>query len=185
MGGGCKVLKKGCRANAASCFLIAFFVWTLSGCGAIRPEERRELPVPLEITLVAEERVNLAAGGRPSPIVVRVFELSRDSRFLSADYFALMGQEGVPLDKEMLTSEEHILLPGEVKMIRKRAALETRFLGVVAGYRDLSSSVWRAVTPIPEPYLEGRVWTKTVSPTKHLFVVLDERGVTIREKTSE
>jgi len=154
----------------------------MSGCGATKLGERQELPVPLEITLAAEERVNLTTGGRPSPIVVKIFELSNNTQFLSADYFALMGQDGVPLGGDMLTSEEHILLPGEVRMIRKRAALKSRFLGVIAGYRDLSSSTWRAVTPIPEPYLEGRVWTKTVSPTKHLFVVLGERSITIHEK---
>jgi type VI secretion system protein VasD len=168
--------------------ISVFLALVLSGCGAVgslRLDERKELPVPLEITLAAEERVNLATGGRPSPIVVRLFELSHESQFLSADYFALMGQDGVPLGGEMLASEEHVLLPGEVKMVRKRAMPKTRFLGVVAGYRDLSSSTWRAITPIPEPYLEGRVWTKTVSPTKFLFVVMGERGVTIQEKLLE
>ncbi|MCL2163308.1 MAG: type VI secretion system lipoprotein TssJ [Oscillospiraceae bacterium] len=176
------MLPKICRTDALAYAFGIFFVLALSGCGSLKLDERRELPIPLEVTLAAEERVNLATGGRPSPIVVRLFELSHSTQFLSADYFALMGQDGVPLGGEMLTSEEHIMLPGEVKMVRKRAALKTRFLGVIAGYRDLASSTWRAVVPIPEPYLEGRVWTKTVSPTKYLFVVLGERGMTIHEK---
>jgi type VI secretion system protein VasD len=157
----------------------------LSGCGlfgVLKTEERQELPVPLEITLGAAERVNPNIEGRPSPIVVRLFELANDTRFLAADYFELMGQDGTPLGEEMLVSEEYILLPGEVRVVRKRAAPNGKFLGVVAGYRDLTSSAWRAIAPLPAPYLAGRVWTKSVSPTKRLYVVLGERGATIYEE---
>ena len=150
-----------------------------SGCYL---KERLELPVPLEITLSAAERVNPTAAGRPSPIMLRLFELASDAQFMSADYFVLMGQGGVPLGEEVLAVEEYTLLPGEVRMIRKRAALNSRFFGVVAGYRDLNGSVWRAVAPLPAPYLAGRVWSNSVSPTKRLFVVLGERGLAIYEE---
>jgi type VI secretion system protein VasD len=169
----------------AGYFLIILTGAILSGCGlfgALKPEERQELPVPLEITLGAAERVNPNFEGRPSPIVVRVFELANDTRFLSADYFELMGQDGTPLGDEMLVSEEYILLPGEVRVVRKRAAANSRFLGIVAGYRDLAGSAWRAIAPLPAPYLAGRVWTNSVSPTKRLYVVLGEGGATIYEE---
>jgi type VI secretion system protein VasD len=154
----------------------------LAGCGVLKTEERQELPVPLEITLGAAERVNLDIEGHPKPIMVRVFELSSDTQFLSADYFELMGQKEKPLGEEVLSSEEYILLPGEVRVVRKRAAPNSKFLGVVAGYRDLTSSTWRAVAPLPEPYLAGRLWSNSVSPTKRLFVVLGERGATVYEE---
>jgi type VI secretion system protein VasD len=167
---------------------VLFIILTgaiLTGCGlsgAWKPGERQELPVPLEITLGAAERVNPNIEGRPSPIVVRVFELANDKRFLSADYFELMGQDGTPLGEEMLVSEEYILLPGEVRVVRKRAAANSRFLGIVAGYRDLVGSTWRAIAPLPAPYLAGRIWTHLVSPTKRLYVVLGEGGATIFEE---
>jgi type VI secretion system protein VasD len=148
----------------------------------LKLEERQELPVPLEITLGASEGVNPNIEGRPSPIVVRLFELSSDTRFMAADYFELMGQDGAPLGEEMLVSEEYILLPGEVRIVRKRAADNSRFLGIAAGYRDLTGSVWRAIAPLPEPYLAGRVWSNSVSPLKRLYVVLGERGAAIYEE---
>jgi type VI secretion system protein VasD len=158
---------------------------SLSGCGlfgTLKPEARPELPVPLEITLGAAERVNPTEAGRPSPIKVKMFELSNDARFLSADYFELMGQDGAPLGEDVLVSEEFILLPGEVRVVRKRAESNSKFLGIVAGYRDLSGSAWRTIAPLPEPYLAGRLWTNNVSPTKRLYVTLGERGVTIYEE---
>jgi type VI secretion system protein VasD len=173
------------RARAFHLFGIILIGMALPGCALLdifRPVERPELPVPLEITMGAAERVNPTAAGRPSPIVVRLFELSNDAQFLSADYFVLMGQGGVPLGEEMLTNDEYNLLPGETRMVRRRAALNSRFLGVVAGYRDLTGSTWRAVAPLPAPYLAGRVWSNSESPTKRLYVVLGERGVAIYEE---
>jgi len=162
--------------------IICFFALSLSGCSFLKPDKREELPVPLEITLGAAERVNPSVSGRPSPIAVRLFELTKETKFSTAGYFELMAEDGkAALGEELLTSEEFILLPGEVRVIRKRAASDSRFLGIVAGYRDLSGSTWRALEPLPAPYLEGRVWSRKVSPTKRLYVVLGERGVTVRE----
>ncbi|MDR1227700.1 MAG: type VI secretion system lipoprotein TssJ [Azoarcus sp.] len=164
------------------CILTGAF---LSGCGlfgTLKLEEREKLPVPLEISLGAAESVNPNIEGRPSPVVVRLFELSNDTRFLAADYFELMGQDGTPLGDELLASEEFILLPGEIRLVRKRAADNSKFLGVAAGYRDLTGSAWRAIVPVPEPYLAGRAWSNSVSPTKRLYVVLGEQGVAIYEE---
>lgn len=175
--------------SAAYCLVAIFAGLVLSGCSlfggaAVNAGERERLPVPLEITLGALENVNPTAAGRPSPIVVRVFELASDSRFQAADYFELMGAGNVSLEGDVLSSEEHTLLPGEVRVVRRRAALQSKFLGIVAGYRDLGSSVWRTATPLPEPYLAGRLWSNSISPTKRLSVVLDKGGVMVREEAA-
>ena len=171
--------------SVAYCFVGVFAGLVLSGfsgCGGpkLSTGEREKLPIPLEITLGALENVNPTPDGRPSPIVVRVFELANETRFQTADYFELMAQGSVSLEGDVLSSEEHILIPGEVRVVRKKATLQSKFLGIVAGYSN-TSSVWRAITPLPEPYLAGRLWTNTVSPTMRLFVVLDKNGVIIRE----
>jgi type VI secretion system protein VasD len=170
-----------------TCYLlwISLGVFLLSGCGlfgAWQLGEREKLPLPLEISLGASESVNPNIEGRSSPVVVRLFELSNDARFMAADYFELMRQDGALLGEELLTSEEFILLPGEVRLVRKRAADNSKFLGVIAGYRDLTSSTWRAIASLPEPYLAGRMWTNSVSPTKRLYVLLGEQGVAIYEE---
>ncbi|MFN3986974.1 MAG: type VI secretion system lipoprotein TssJ [Rhodocyclaceae bacterium] len=152
----------------------------LSGCIGGFGGVRQELPVPLEITLSAAERVNPTEAGRPSPIVVRVFELSNSAAFQSADFFALQ-DGGSGATGEVVESEEYVLVPGEVRVVRKRAALNSRFLGVVAGYRDLEGSVWRAVVPLPAPHLAGRVWAGATSPKQGFYIVLGERAVMIRE----
>ena len=162
------------------CIVGVFAGLALVGCVGpkLKTEERQKLPIPMEITVSAQVDVNPAADGRPSPVFVRVFELANDSRFLSADYSELIKQEVVTLEGDVISSEGRSLIPGEGWFVRKNASFQTRFVGVAAGYRD-TGRIWRAVTPMPEPYLAGRLWTKSVSPTMRLYVRLDSGGVTL------
>ncbi len=168
-----KILSRvGVLVGLVACCLL------LAGClGGVR----QELPVPLEVTISAHEQVNPTEAGRPSPIVVRVFELSNSAEFLAADFFSLQDGGAALSGKDVVGSEEYILVPGEVRVVRKRAALETRFLGVVAGYRDLEGSVWRAVVPLPSPHYAGRIWAGSLSPERRLHVGVGERAVSIQE----
>jgi len=169
--------------RASRRYLLCMFAGLiLSGCSLLKPEERQELPVPLEINLGATENVNPNVKGRPSPVAVKVFELAADTKFMAADYFQLMDQGAEALGDESLSAEEFMLLPGETRIVRKRADLKSRFLGVVAGYSDPAGSNWRAIVALPAPYLAGRLWTASVSPTKKLWVSLGKSSVTIFEE---
>lgn len=142
---------------------------------------RQALPVPLEITLYAADNVNPAENKRPSPVLVSLFEMSGTSAFQSADFFALQQSDASVLGDELVHSEQQMMLPGETKLIRRTAASQSRYLAVVVGFRDLEGSVWRAVAPLPEPYLAGRVVSGGVSPTAKLYVVVTDRSVVIRD----
>lgn len=173
-----------CHTGARYLFYI-FAAWVFSGCGltgVLKPEERQQLPVPLEITIGAAEDVNPNVNGRPSPIVVKVFELASDARFLAADYFQLRGQAAEVLGEDLLSAEEYMLVPGEIQLVHKRADLNSRFLGIYAAYGNRTGGTWRAIAALPAPYLAGRLWTRSVSPTKYLYVLLGKSGATIYEE---
>lgn len=142
---------------------------------------RQELPVPLEITLMVAKGANPAVDGRPSPVVLTIFELSGISAFQTVDFFTLQQTDGSSLAGEFVAAEQHILLPGEVKVIRRKADLRSRFIGVTAGFRDLENSTWRASAALPPPYLAGRAITSGSSPQKKLYVLVTENSVRVRE----
>lgn len=170
---------------------VRFRIWMacllllLSGCslglGALTGP-RQELPVPLEITIMATEDANPAINGRPSPVVVTLFELSTTSNFLSTDFFSLQSSGGTVLADELVGIEQHSLLPGEIRIIRRKAGLRSRFLGVIAGFRDLENSMWRTSISLPAPYLAGRIITMGSSPIQQLYIVVTDKSVVIRDK---
>lgn len=150
----------------------------LTGCaGAVRPE----LPIPVEIAIAASERLNPTEAGRPSPVVVRIYELSNQTWFQAAGFFELIGMQDAPKNEEVLDMQEFVAVPGEVRVVRKRANLATRAIGVVAGYRDMDTGAWRSVAPLPSPHQAGRLWSGSLSPERRYQIILGERSVDIRE----
>jgi type VI secretion system protein VasD len=131
--------------------LVALLVassFLLSACGA-RPAK----PVPTRAQLIASADVNPDSSGRPSPIVVRVFQLRNDGEFATADFFALYEKEKETLGASLISREEYVLAPGETRQLELPLNAEARFLGAIAAFRDFRSARWRALTPAPEKSL--------------------------------
>ena len=63
--------------------------------------------------------------------------------FNAADFMSLYQRDQAELGADLLAKEEFVLNPGETKTFAKTLAADTRFLGVVAAYRDLEHAKWR------------------------------------------
>ncbi|HEY2189090.1 MAG TPA: type VI secretion system lipoprotein TssJ [Caldimonas sp.] len=105
-------------------------------------------PASVTGTIQASPQINPSASGRPSPLLVRVYELKSAATFNAADFMSLYQRDQASLAADMLAKEEYVLSPGETKTFAKTLAPDTRFLGVVAAYRDLEHAKWRSVVPI-------------------------------------
>jgi len=151
-------------------------VASLSGCST---SARLELPVPIELSITASEALNPTAQGRPSPVLLRVYELSDATFFQAANFFTLLGEVENAQHAEVIKIHEFMLMPGEVRLLRRRTELNTRFLAVAAAYQDLPGSMWRSVAALPPPYRAGRLWSAKVSPQQTFRVVVGAKRVTI------
>lgn len=98
----------------------------------------------LKTVLAVEPAVNPDMHGRPSPIVVRIYVLKSLTAFDSGDFFSVFEKDQETLGAELLDREELQMMPGDEIKLRKDVAPEARYLGVVAAYRDLERSQWRA-----------------------------------------
>jgi type VI secretion system protein VasD len=166
------------RLGQIRIWLWLMLVTVLAACGTT---PRPDLPVPLELGFVADSGVNPTANGRSSPVKVRVFELAEAGGFRSADYFSLVGENRSAVDG-VIDVQEFMMMPGELRVVRRHASVRTRYLGVVASYRDLEGSVWRAVVALPAPHQGGRLWSRGTSPERRYRVELAARGLTIVEQ---
>ena len=105
-------------------------------------------PASVTGTVVASPQVNPSASRRPSPILVRVYELKSAAAFNGADFMSLYQRDQASLAADMLAKEEFTLSPGESKAFAKTLAPDTRFIGVVAAYRDLEHAKWRTAVAV-------------------------------------
>jgi type VI secretion system protein VasD len=127
---------------------IACLAVALAACAA-KPAK----PVATKAVLSAAADVNPDSTGRPSPIVVRIYQLRGDTEFNNADFFALFEKDKETLGASLIGRDEKTLFPGQQLEIDLPLSAEARFVGAVAAYRDLGVSRWRALIGAPEKSL--------------------------------
>lgn len=105
-------------------------------------------PTVVQVSVEALANVNPDARGRPSPVVVKFYELKSLAVFDSADFFSLFERDREILGADLVAREEFQLVPGGRRTFERTLQPDTRYLGVVAAFRDLERSVWRAAVPV-------------------------------------
>ncbi len=106
----------------------------LSGCSSVST---------IEATMQADMRLNPDLNGRPSPLVVRLYELKSLSVFNNADFFNLFEQDVALLGDELQMRDEFAFQPGETKTLQRDLRPDTRFLAIIGAYRDIENARWR------------------------------------------
>ncbi len=101
-----------------------------------------------DLMVASQLNVNPDFTGRPSPVVVKVYELRRGVAFKQADFQALFDNPMQVLGADVLAADELVFVPGEARTITYLPNPEARFLGIVAGFRQMDRARWRSLRPI-------------------------------------
>jgi type VI secretion system protein VasD len=117
----------------------------LSSCASHGSNDR----VETRTLLSASNDTNPDINGRPSPVVLRVFQLRSDSEFGRADFFALSLHEKDVLGASLLGVEEFELRPGEHLETRIPLSRDARYIGAIAEFRDINGAQWRTLRARP------------------------------------
>jgi type VI secretion system protein VasD len=114
--------------------LLLLVFGLLSGCSSVST---------IEATMQADMSLNPDLNGRPSPLVVRLYELKSLSVFNNADFFNLFEQDVALLGDELQMRDEFAFQPGETKTLQRDLRPDTRFLAIIGAYRDIENARWR------------------------------------------
>lgn len=100
-----------------------------------------------ETTLILDPAVDINpdSNRRPSPLVVRIYELSDRNRFETAEFFSLYDDDRAVLGESLLSSVDLVLLPGHKQKHVMSLDSKTRYVGVMAEFRDIENATWRAL----------------------------------------
>lgn len=142
--------------------ILLGLVLLLAGCSALSPYSTQ---TRLELELTASGQLNPDINGRPSPIVLRLLELKNPVLFETADFFGLYSQAKELLAPDLVASEELELRPGERLQLKLHVKEGSRYVGVLAAYRDLPETKWRHVIRV------------TPADMTRVVLSLDHRGI--------
>jgi type VI secretion system protein VasD len=118
---------------------------------AVQPAPVQAAPAPpkpsvAEMSFVVGSDINPDLTGRPSPVIVRTYELKSATVFNSSDFFAMFDRDKEVLGGDLVARDEWALTPGNSRQALKNLQRDTRYVGVVAAFRDLDRARWRATT---------------------------------------
>ena len=98
----------------------------------------------VQLDIVSDENINPDDSGRPSPIVVRIYELKDVANFQSKDFFEIYDNDAEALGEAMIKKEEFEFRPNETSYIERKFSDETVYIGVLAAFRNIDDAQTRA-----------------------------------------
>jgi type VI secretion system protein VasD len=149
------------RHRSLALFSVCLGAISLGACGKLRPPKPAPAQPPLTIaaapnavvkalmTISTSADVNPDASGRPSPIVIRIYQLKTDAAFTAAEFLTLFDDDKKVLGPELISRDEFVLGPAERRTLDVTVAAETRYVGAVAAFRDIRNAQWRVLVPAP------------------------------------
>lgn len=120
----------------------------LQSCSS-EPEKPEPPPTIISVKIAVSPKANPDVDGRPSPVVVRLYELKSVGKYVEADFYGLFEKYDSSLGSDLLGSEQFHLKPGQVHTVTHEVPHETRFIAVAVAYRDIDRAVWRDSIMIP------------------------------------
>jgi len=131
------------RAFFIKLVLASLFI-ILAGCAATG-----DRPTPLQLTIAVANDANPDEAGRPSPIVMDIFDLARTERFHDTDYLELLSApqkklHGDMLDRHRLTA----IAPGSRRLLTLTVDPKATYIGVVAELVQFADAKTRLALPL-------------------------------------
>ena len=139
----------------------------MAGCSTLSPYSTL---TKVNLKLQASDQLNPDLNGRPSPVVVSLCELKHPVAFENADFFSLYEHAKEALSPDMVASEQLELRPGETLELKLSVEEGSRYIGILAAYRDLPDSKWRYTVEV------------TPQETTDVALILDQSGILNAQK---
>lgn len=128
--------------------LLLLAALSVAGCGKSPIVLARPKPATSPLMISASADTNPDANGRPSPVVVRLYQLKADDAFVNAEFFPLFDDDMKVLGPALVSRDEYVLAPAEHRMVEVAVSDDTKFLGAVAAFRDIRNAEWRVLVPV-------------------------------------
>ncbi|MCC8955317.1 type VI secretion system lipoprotein TssJ [Bradyrhizobium sp. Pear77] len=158
--------------NTVRCLSVVGGALLMAAAATNCSTDKTSKTTPIKFVIEADELVNPNAHGKPSPVVVRIYELKSTTTFTQAQFFELFDDDTKRLGPDLVAKREVELTPGDKVDFERDTPIETRNVGVIAGFRAGNDAQWRSTAEI-KPDRDNRILVK-----------LTARAVSIEQEAS-
>jgi len=101
------------------------------------------------INIQSARYLNPDINGRASPVVVSIYQLKSPFSFKNANYSALSANSAQVLGSDLVDKQTVEVRPDSQKIINLSLAQNTKYIGIVAGYRKINQASWHRIIRVP------------------------------------
>lgn len=146
------------------------------GC-ASKPPKAYEM----SFEMVGAQDINPTAKGRPSPLAFMVYQLREPEPFLTAEFDTLFTKETTPIAESVVDKKQYQIRPGRRVTKRLNISPDTRYIGVVAAFREQNpggEKNWLKVMELvpSKPKKAKRYETKIIFSGQEIDLYMVKRG---------
>ena len=120
-------------------------------------------PTTIQLTVVGAKALNPDPNGRPSPVMLRLYQLGPSDAFANADFFQVIDQDKATLGPTLLDRQELAVPPDSRQTVTVQPKPDVKTLAVAAAFRAYEEAGWRAMQPIQPNKANSFVLTATAS----------------------
>lgn len=131
-------------SNFSKISFILLVATILNGCLSTQ-----ESTVDFTYIIKASADINPSIDNLPSPVVLRVYQLSNKINFEHSSYETLFNSDLNTLGTEYLKVSEYLIPPGTNKQEILQISKSAKYIGVAVGYRSIELVNWRIIIPTP------------------------------------
>ena len=100
------------------------------------------------ITVQAKNELNKNKRGKSSPVILRIFQLRDSAFFKTADFMDVYDGTNPKLKEHITLQQEYEIWPSSKMSFRLNLKTETKYIGMVAAYRNHSESRWKVLEKV-------------------------------------
>jgi len=128
--------------------MLFILIVLLPACAA----SRAVINPQAKLELTADQGLNPDAQGRPSPLALKIYELTARTEFDLLDFDDAFYNADARLGAALLSATELMILPNEALQHRIELKPEVKFVAIVGAYRAIDQANWKLIYPVNSHY---------------------------------
>ncbi|NQZ32441.1 MAG: type VI secretion system lipoprotein TssJ [Oceanospirillaceae bacterium] len=136
-------------------FIKFIFIYTaiitssviLSACKTIPTISFDDPDKIINISISANSGSNPDLAGRPSPTVIKIYQLSSDGKFKQTDFFTLYDDDST-LSSDVLEHRELLLASQSSNSLLMTLDPKTQYIGITAAFQQSNNAKYKLLIPI-------------------------------------
>ncbi len=165
------------------CMLLA----SILGCASLNHEvgKRLNLDTDLKIEILSEADINPDEENKPSPVFVRLYELTSTTAFEKADFIDLYERDEETLGDSFIAKQElKRLVPNTFREESFVLSTETRYVGIFAEFFHYENAQAKVFFPVTEAnVIRNNVGIK-ISGNRVQLVNIKHRGANTKRRSN-